>query len=93
MWIILMSLVLGITIGIVRFLPDKFMKVNSRFQQIGVILLLFSMGASIGANKQMLTNLQDMGLKAVVFAVMTSIFSIIVVFIVTKRFLGGEKKR
>ena len=92
MWIILLSLVLGIAIGIIGVLPSKFMGIHSRFQQAGVVLLLFSMGASIGADKQMLASLRQMGMKALVFASMTTIFSILVVYVVTKRFLEGEKK-
>jgi len=92
MWIILASLVLGIVIGIIKIIPDRFMKYNSRFQQIGVILLLFSMGASIGANKELIVNIKSMGVKAITFAVITTISSILAVYFISSRFIkGGEE--
>ena len=91
MWIILISLVVGIGIGLLKVIPDKYMKYNLKFQQIGIILLLFSMGASNGANKELIQNLRSMGVKAVTFAVISSIFSIIAVYFISNRFLGEEK--
>ena len=87
MWTIILSHVFGITIGILGFIPKKYMKLNSKFQQIGVILLLFSMGASIGANKELLLNLKELGLKAITFAILTCLFSIIFTYLVTSKFL------
>lgn len=92
MWIILLSLLIGVVIGISKIIPQKFVKFNSRFQQAGIILLLFSMGASIGANKELIYNLKSMGIKAVTFAVLTCIFSIGAVYIVSTRFMKGEMK-
>lgn len=92
MWTILVSLGIGITIGILinvkRFIPKNFMKYNSKFQQAGVMLLLFSMGASIGSDKELLRNIQTIGLKAATFAIFTTGFSVIVTYIVTKNLFG-----
>lgn len=87
MWLILVSLVIGIVIGIIGFIPKKYMKFNSKFQQIGVILLLFSMGASIGANKELIMELKTLGLKAITFALLTCLFSILFTYLTTSRFL------
>jgi uncharacterized membrane protein YbjE (DUF340 family) len=93
MWLILVSLFIGIVIGVLRFIPEKYMKYNSRFQQAGIILLLFSMGASIGANKSLLSNLKIIGLKSASFAVLTCLFSIAAVYFTSRKFFGeGSKK-
>ncbi|MDK2799493.1 MAG: hypothetical protein PWP27_866 [Clostridiales bacterium] len=92
MWMILISLAIGVVIGLLKFIPEKHMKYNAKFQQIGVILLLFSMGVSIGANKEIIYNLKDMGIQSAVFAVMTSLFSIFIVFVVSKKFLEGNRQ-
>lgn len=87
MWLILISLVIGIVIGLLGIIPKKYMKFNSRFQQIGVVLLLFSMGASIGSNKELILNIKILGLKAVTFALLTCLFSIIFTYMTTSKFL------
>lgn len=88
MRLILISLVVGIIIGLLGIIPKKYMKFNSRFQQIGVVLLLFSMGASIGSNKELILNIKILGLKAVTFALFTCLFSIIFTYITTSIFLS-----
>lgn len=93
MWIILVSLVIGIILGILNILPRKLVSYNSRFQQGGVILLIFSMGASIGSNRDIISGLEGMGLKALVFAVLTSMISILFVYIISRRFLEGKNTK
>lgn len=87
MWTIIISLFVGIIIGILGVIPKKYMRFNSRFQQIGVILLLFSMGASIGSNKELILGLKNIGLKAITFALLTCLFSILFTYLVTNKFL------
>lgn len=92
MWTIIVSLIIGVIIGIIGIIPKKFMKYNSRFQQAGVILLLFSMGAKIGSDKKLLSNLKVMGLKSITFAVLTCLFSIIITYFITTMFIKEEAK-
>lgn len=87
MWSILVSLGVGIVIGILGVIPKKYMRFNSKFQQFGVVLLLFSMGASIGANKKLILELKSLGLKAITFALLTCLFSIIFTYLTTSKFL------
>lgn len=93
MWLILVSLLVGVVIGLLNILPRKIVKYNSRFQQIGVILLIFSMGASIGSNREILRNLESMGFKALIFACLTSILSIAAVYAVSKRFFREDRTK
>lgn len=87
MWTILVSLLVGSMIGYFFTLSDKQQKINGKVQQIGVVFMLFCMGASAGANKSIVSNLKNIGQISVTFAVLTSFFSIILVFFITSRFM------
>jgi len=87
MWTILLSLVVGASIGYFFKLSHKQKKINNKIQQFGVIFLLFSMGISAGANKSVVKNLKNIGAVSITFAILTSLFSIILVFIVTNKFM------
>lgn len=92
MWLFFLFLGIGVALGFSNKIPERFMKYNMWFQRFGIVLLLFSMGASIGSNKKMVSQIQYIGIKSVVFAFMTCLFSVLVTFIVTKKFLGGTLK-
>ncbi|WP_097027677.1 LysO family transporter [Clostridium peptidivorans] len=90
MWKILLSLVVGAAIGYFFNLSNKQKKINSKIQQFAVVFLLFSMGISVGANKSVIANLKNIGTTALTFAILTSLFSIIFVFVVTNKFMKGS---
>lgn len=91
-WTILISLLIGVLIGYFFNLSDKQKSYNGRIQQIGVVFLLFCMGASAGGNKSIIGNLKNIGKISLTFALLTSICSIILVFFVTSYFMrGGEE--
>lgn len=93
MWTILVSLFAGTALSLLKIIPEKFMKYNLRIQQIGVIILLFSMGASIGSNKELLGNLKMMGIKAATFAVLTTAFSVLLTYLFTRKFMGEVNEK
>jgi uncharacterized membrane protein YbjE (DUF340 family) len=49
----------------------------ARFTLIGVMALLFTMGAQIGSNPDVLSNLPVLGAKAFVFALLCSLGSVL----------------
>lgn len=87
---ILIALVLGAIIGYFVKLSDKGTKINGRLQQVGVIFLLFSMGVSIGADSDIIRKLPSIGLKAFLFAVGTIGCSIVIVYILSEKFLVNK---
>ena len=89
---ILIALVLGAIIGYFVKLSPRGTKINGKLQQIGVIFLLFSMGVSIGADSDIIKNLPVIGLKAFLFAAATISCSIIVVYILSEKFLVNKSK-
>jgi len=80
MWRILVFLAVGVTIGAVVKFGERQKKGVGGLQQVGVVLLLFSMGLSIGLNEEILGNLRALGMQAFTYAALTSVFSILVVY-------------
>ena len=66
---------------------------NSRLQTVWLLLLIFCMGVSIGRNGEVVRSLPILGGKALLFAVMTAIGSIAVVYILSTLFLEKEGKK
>ncbi|MCH4891002.1 DUF340 domain-containing protein [Acidaminobacter sp. JC074] len=91
MWSIIIVLIVGIGIGSVLKPTDKIKNIISKFQFVGVTLLLFAMGAGLGLNKDLLNNLKDIGWIGFVFAVLTTLFSIICVYLSTTLFERRSK--
>lgn len=89
---ILIALLLGAIIGYFVKLSPRGTRINGRFQQIGVIFLLFSMGVSIGADSDIIKNLPEIGLKAFLFAAATITCSIVAVYILSEKFLVKKSK-
>ncbi|MBN2260439.1 MAG: LysO family transporter [Clostridiales bacterium] len=83
MWSIAVTVTVGIIIGIFAKWNDKFKKINSNFQIIGLSVLLFFMGVSIGSNPEIVHNLSFIGIKSLAFSVFTVFFSVISIYILT----------
>lgn len=92
MAIILVSFSFGFLIGYKKFISDKMIMINSKQQTVWLLLLIFSMGMSIGASKDILEQLPSLGWKAIVFAVVCSIGSIFCVYLVSL-FLEKEERQ
>lgn len=90
---ILIALTVGALLGIFIKLNDRFKKINGKFQLIGLIFLLFSMGASIGADENIIKNLPAIGLKAFSFAILTILFSILLVFFTSEIIIDKKSLR
>lgn len=89
---ILLFLFLGMLIGYFKNFSKKGKKINGVLQQMGVFVLLFFMGASIGANKSVIKDIKNIGQVSIVFAITTTIFSVIILYIVSRFFLEkGEE--
>lgn len=89
---ILIALILGAIVGYFLKLGEKGKNINGKLQQLGVIFLLFSMGASIGADKGIIKNLPTIGLKSFLFAVATIGVSIVLVYILSEKFMPKENQ-
>lgn len=90
MWTIILFMALGVLVGAVIPLKERQVSLLGKLQSAGVILLLFIMGLSMGLDRKLLSQLSTLGYKALVFAVLTTVFSIALVFLFTRR-LGRKE--
>lgn len=77
MWKIIPFLCAGIAIGLFLNLGEKTKKLNSHLQLLGLVLLLGSMGISIGANPSIMNNLSTIGFQSFMYALVSVVFSTI----------------
>ncbi|QVK19042.1 LysO family transporter [Mycoplasmatota bacterium] len=92
MWFIYISLCIGIGIGALNLVPKKIIKYNDHLSTISVFSLLFVMGISIGSNKKVINDLYRIGLSGLLYAFLSVLFSMLVVYILTGILFRGEKK-
>lgn len=89
---IIVSLLIGFVIGYRVVLSDKQIQLNGKLQTIWLLLLIFSMGMSIGMNRSILQKLPVLGWKALLFAVLNVVGSVAVVYVVSRLFFEKEGK-
>ena len=87
---ILIFLLIGIVIGW-KWFPEKWNKLNIKIQLAATLLLIFSMGVSLGSRPNFVHEIANMGFKSFVFAVLTIVGSILVVYPLTKKYLVKGK--
>jgi len=92
MWLILVSLGIGILFGINPRLVNVIRNSDHRLTLIGVLSLLFVMGIKIGMEKGLINDLKQIGFSALVFAVLTVLGSVIVVYLITRIGFRGSKE-
>lgn len=87
--IILVILIGGIT-GYIFKSKSYWRKPSGIIQQAGLIFLLASMGASIGMSESTIESLPLIGLKAFIYAVFNIMFSILIVYIMVRKFFKNS---
>jgi uncharacterized membrane protein YbjE (DUF340 family) len=88
------ALVAGVLAGATGLLPASLLTWLSRLTTLGLSLLLFTMGAQIGANPVVLDNLQTLGLQAAALAISTVTGSLMAVWLLTvTSALGASTRR
>lgn len=84
-------IVMGVGILLGRFLmTGKLKKWNERLAMLCTLLLIFSMGVMLGQKDNFLNELSSLGLKSFLFFLIPTLASIIVVYILTKRFIDKK---
>jgi hypothetical protein len=78
----LFGLILGLLIGWNCQLPERMHRINDTVLQAGLAVLLLAMGMRIGADKVILQQLGNLGLKAVLLALAGVVGSIAAVQLV-----------
>lgn len=91
----LLVMCLGILIGN-RLFPEKYKKVNEKLQTVCTVLLIFCMGVILGSRENFLEELGTLGGTSFLFFLIPSVFSLILVYPLTRKFLtenAGEEKQ
>jgi uncharacterized membrane protein YbjE (DUF340 family) len=86
LWSIVLALVLGIIVGWINILPKFIVNHTNEMTMIGLVVLLFTMGLSIGSNAEILNNLNTLGIKAFLLAFGSIVGSVILAWSLEKRF-------
>lgn len=84
---------LGFLLGYKGMLKEKGIRWNSRLQTLWLMLLIFCMGVSIGKNGEIVKNLPALGGKALLFAVLAAVGSVLAVYLLSTLFLDKEGKK
>jgi len=92
MHLIIFSLLFGVILGSWRGTPEFIFNLSQRLISLGLILLLFFLGASLGSHPNITTQLRWIGFKALVHASFTVAGSVLLVCILERWFLKQNKK-
>lgn len=60
---------------------------NNKVQLIAVALIIFIMGINLGSMEDFVHKMLTMGLQSLVFAIIPTVFSVIIVYIFSKLFI------
>lgn len=87
---IIIFMIIGVVIGKFCF-PKKLKKLNERMQIVLTMMLIFSMGIMLGKRENFFAEISSLGLKSLVFCLVPTILSIIIVYFLTERFFDKER--
>lgn len=88
---ILVALTIGFLFGYKKWVSDKMIQINTKLQLVWLLLLIFSMGMSIGSSKEIIFQLPSLGGKALLFAIASIAGSVLCVYFFSF-FLEKEEK-
>lgn len=92
MVLIVIALLLGFLLGTTKYVPPKIINLRSALINGGILLLVFGMGINIGANSQITRNLKNIGLQALVLALLSSLGGMLGAFLMEKYFQKAMKE-
>lgn len=83
-------LLIGAFFSVKGKIPAKVMEKVSVVQSVSLFILIFIMGINVGMNRQVVTSIGTIGLKAFVFSLLTAFFSVLFVFLARKKFINNK---
>lgn len=86
---ILIIMSLGILIGRL-FLAPPMKKIGEMISIMCTFLLIFSMGVRLGKNENLLNDLASLGLSSLLFFLIPTACSILLVFVLTKKLMAAK---
>lgn len=92
-WLIILFLFSGFTIGFLKPLSKKFFKIAENITKFGLIILLASMGAKIGVDDRVINQLGSIGYQAFFIALSSLLGSVLLVKLFSYRLFEQGKKK
>ncbi len=86
---IILVMLVGMAVGHF-FFPQSWKRANEILQLLCTLGLIFSMGVMLGRKEEFLAELASMGLVSFLFFIIPTLFSVLLVYFLTKRFLKGK---
>lgn len=88
---VLLIMMLGVFLGKYCVPPERKALIE-KCQALAIMLLIFSMGHSLGQRENFLGDLQTMGLQSFLYAVFTIVGSVLVVYPLSKKLLKDKEE-
>lgn len=88
---IILIMLLGVLVG--HWFPARHKKKNDWFQIICTTLLIFCMGVTLGSRENFIQDLANLGLQSLLFCLIPAIFSLLLVFFLSRHFLEKPKNQ
>ena len=91
---VIIIMCVGVLVGKFLF-PAKWKRINEFLQTVCTLLLIFSMGILLGSRENFVQEITTLGFQSILFFLIPSVFSVIVVYPLTRIFLDkrSEKKK
>ncbi|NLJ73835.1 MAG: lysine exporter LysO family protein [Firmicutes bacterium] len=93
MILIMTALIMGFVVGRLEIIPTKLKHYSGKVGSGALLVLLFSMGATMGANHEVINNLASLGLKALLTAIGTIAGSVLAVWIAVQFTVKRRQKQ
>ncbi|MCK4921089.1 MAG: LysO family transporter [Bacteroidales bacterium] len=90
MWIIIILMLIGVLAGFLFSGVKYFNVFSERATSYIIYFLLFFMGLSVGTNKEIMNNIQNIGFQALIITIFSIAGSIVLAAIVFKIFFKNE---
>lgn len=89
--LVLLIMCMGIFVGKYWIPPEK-KGIVEKCQSFAIVLLIFSMGHSLGQREDFFADLQAMGLQSFLYAVLTIVGSILLVYPLSQKYLSQKQE-
>lgn len=93
MWLIIISLVLGILLGVYGRLPEIIVSKLNSISTCTMFLMLAALGAQIGSDAELLRNICIIGYRAFIISVLSVLGSVLLLWLAVRLFnLSSQEK-
>ena len=91
-----MDVIIVMCLGVLAgkfFFALRVKQISELLQTICTLLLIFSMGVLLGSRENFVQEITTLGFQSVLFFLIPSVFSVIIVYPLTRIFLDTRKKK